>query len=177
MAIERPDWGGTESEASEVSGDKPNSAVLTAEEGQQIVADIAARHETPDHRGHREPGDPATPADYSFLDADLRAEWEGAGGVEAHLAQAQKAAHTALDWVEDRAGFNSKFNQLPPSIANAAYRVLATTPRRKGDGAEVLSRLQQIEDSLSPADIETARQWIAGLSDDQRQGVIQALAS
>jgi hypothetical protein len=64
------------------------------------------------------------------LDPKLLAEWEDAGGIDAHLAIAQKAAGSALNALggEDRTALQDGFDGLPAGAQTQVIRFLGITP-------------------------------------------------
>lgn len=70
------------------------------------------------------------PGNAPGLDPALLKEWEDAGGVEFHLATAQRATQAAFEAMpeEERADFQAGFDGLPDGAQTAVFRYLALEP-------------------------------------------------
>ena len=93
------------------------------------------------------------------------------------IGVAQTTARTALEAMPDAESFQSGFDALPQGAQTAVFRELALTPRHRGTERDALDRLDRIEASMSPSDLEAAETWLENQTPKQMTAILKALAA
>jgi hypothetical protein len=104
--------------------------------------------------------------------AQLRETWDKEGGYEFNLKAAQAAAEAILSRVPDPQDLSAHFDYLPVGIQAKIMDVLRLQPSRRTTANDMLLL---IEDSLTPQELATAREWVGQMSPEHHAAILDVL--